>query len=65
LEVIIPNINNYNENKSKKIGIEKLIFGMKQNDVTAIYGKPDRNYKDEDDNVISCVQQTKNAFGCM
>jgi hypothetical protein len=25
---------------------------MKQKDVTAIYGKPDRNYKDEDDNVI-------------
>ena len=35
-----------------KIGIDKLIFGMKQNDVISIYGKPDRNYKDEDDNVI-------------
>lgn len=35
-----------------KIGIDKLIFGMKQKDVTAIYGKPDRNYKDEEDNVI-------------
>jgi hypothetical protein len=35
-----------------KIGIDKLIFGMKQNDVIFIYGKPDRNYKDEDDNVI-------------
>lgn len=35
-----------------KIGIDKLIFGMKQNDVIAIYGKPNRNYKDEDDNVI-------------
>jgi hypothetical protein len=35
-----------------KIGIDKLIFGMKQNDVIALYGKPDRNYKDEDDNVI-------------
>jgi hypothetical protein len=35
-----------------KSGIEQLLFGMKQNDVTAIYGKPDRNYKDEDDNVI-------------
>jgi hypothetical protein len=33
---------------------EKLIFGMKQKDVT-IYGKPDRNYKDEDDNVILCT----------
>ncbi|UFH35367.1 hypothetical protein [Flavobacterium acetivorans] len=35
-----------------KNGIDKLIFGMKQKDVTAIYGKPDRDYKDEDDNVI-------------
>lgn len=35
-----------------KNGIDKLIFGMKQNDVIAIYGKPNRNYKDEDDNVI-------------
>ncbi len=35
-----------------KNGIDKLLFGMKQKDVTAIYGKPDRNYKDEDDNVI-------------
>ncbi|WP_433766055.1 hypothetical protein [Flavobacterium ginsenosidimutans] len=35
-----------------KSGIEKLLFGMKQNDVTAALGKPDKNYKDEDDNVI-------------
>jgi hypothetical protein len=35
-----------------KNGIDKLIFGMKQNDVTAIYGKPNKNYKDEDDNII-------------
>jgi hypothetical protein len=35
-----------------KIGIDKLIFGMKQNDVIAIYGKPDKNYKDEDENII-------------
>jgi hypothetical protein len=28
---------------------------MKQKDVTAIYGKPDRNYKDEDDNVILLI----------
>tara|TARA_R110002033_G_scaffold2792_17_gene18035 strand:+ start:12294 stop:12782 length:489 start_codon:yes stop_codon:yes gene_type:complete len=48
----------HKNNKIKKMkinlksGIDKLIFGMKQNDVIAIYGKPDRNYKDEDDNVI-------------
>ena len=35
-----------------KNGIDKLLFGMKQNDVVALYGKPNRNYKDEDDNVI-------------
>lgn len=35
-----------------KNGIENLIFGMKQNHVTALYGNPDRNYRDEDDNVI-------------
>lgn len=42
-----------------KNGIDKLIFGMKQNDVTAIYGKPDRNYKDEDDNVIFAYNAQK------
>jgi hypothetical protein len=42
-----------------KIGIDKLIFGMKQNDVIAIYGKPNRNYKDEDDNVIFAYNARK------
>ena len=42
-----------------KNGIDKLLFGMKQNDVTAIYGKPDRNYKDEDDNVIFAYNKLK------
>ncbi|KIC00066.1 hypothetical protein OA93_00150 [Flavobacterium sp. KMS] len=42
-----------------KNGIDKLLFGMKQNDVTAIYGKPDRNYKDEDDNVIFAYNKHK------
>jgi hypothetical protein len=32
---------------------------MKQKDVTAIYGKPDRNYKDEDDNVIFAYNTLK------
>ncbi|MBA9072231.1 hypothetical protein GGR22_000357 [Flavobacterium gossypii] len=35
-----------------KIGIDKLIFGMLQKDVEALYGKPDKIYKDEEDNVI-------------
>jgi hypothetical protein len=42
-----------------KNGIDKLIFGMKQNDVIAIYGKPNRNYKDEDDNVIFAYNSLK------
>lgn len=35
-----------------KNGIDKLLFGMKQDNVIALYGKPDKNYKDEDDNII-------------
>lgn len=42
-----------------KNGIDKLLFGMKQNDVIAIYGKPNRNYKDEDDNVIFAYNALK------
>ena len=42
-----------------KNGIDKLLFGMKQNDVIAVYGKPNRNYKDEDDNVIFAYNALK------
>ncbi|GEL12307.1 hypothetical protein SAMN05192550_3245 [Flavobacterium glycines] len=42
-----------------KNGIDKLIFGMKQKDVSAVYGTPDRNYKDEDDNVIFTYNKFK------
>lgn len=35
-----------------KNGIDKLLFGMLQKDVVAIYGKPTKSYKDEDENVI-------------
>lgn len=35
-----------------KIGIDKLVFGMKQPDVIKIYGQPDKQFKDEDKNVI-------------
>ena len=42
-----------------KHGIDQLVFGMKQNDVIAIYGKPNRNYKDEDDNVIFSYNSLK------
>ena len=42
-----------------KNGIDKLIFGMKQNDVVAIYGKPNKNYNDEDDNLILVYNDLK------
>lgn len=42
-----------------KNGIDKLLFGMKQKDVEAIYGKPDRNYKDEDENQILVYNKLK------
>ena len=45
-----------------KYGIDKLLFGMKQKDVEAIYGKPDRNYKDEDDNQILVYNTLKSRL---
>lgn len=42
-----------------KSGIDKLLFGMKQTDVTALYGKPNRSYKDEDDNEIFAYNALK------
>ena len=42
-----------------KLGIDKLIFGMKQKDVTAIYGKPDKEFKDDDQNSICVYNQKK------
>lgn len=42
-----------------KNGIDQLLFGMKQNDVIALYGKPNRNYKDEDNNVIFAYNSLK------
>lgn len=35
-----------------KNGIDKLLFGMKQKDVEALYGKPSKQFKDEDQNII-------------
>ena len=42
-----------------KNGIDKLIFGMKQPDVVAIYGKPNKQFKDEDKNVIYVYNEQK------
>lgn len=35
-----------------KIGIDELIFGMLQKDVEALYGKPEKTYKDDEENII-------------
>lgn len=35
-----------------KFGIDKLLFGMKRPNVEALYGKPDRQFKDDEQNVI-------------
>ncbi|MEZ4838674.1 hypothetical protein [Flavobacterium sp.] len=35
-----------------KFGYDQLLFGMKQNDVEAIYGKPNHSFIDDEDNVI-------------
>jgi hypothetical protein len=35
-----------------KNGIDQLLFGMKQADVKAIYGNPDKEFKDDDNNTI-------------
>ena len=43
-----------------KNGIDKLLFGMKQKDVEALYGKANKQYNDEDGNSI-CLY---NAIKC-
>lgn len=35
-----------------KNGIDQLLFGMKQADVITLYGHPDKQFADEDNNVI-------------
>lgn len=35
-----------------KSGIGELLFGMKEKDVKSLYGEPDKNYKDDDKNII-------------
>lgn len=42
-----------------KNGIDKLLFGMKQKDVEALYGKADKQYNDEDGNVICLYNAQK------
>ena len=42
-----------------KNGIEKLLFGMKQKDVEALYGKADKKYDDEEKNIICLYNKQK------
>ena len=42
-----------------KNGVDQLLFGMKQADVTAIYGKPDKQFSDEEDNIIYVYNDKK------
>ncbi len=40
-----------------KNGIDQLLFGMKQKDVIALYGNPDKEFKDDDSNIIFLYNQ--------
>lgn len=42
-----------------KNGIDKLLFGMQQKDVEAIYGKPEKEFKDDDENIIYLYNKEK------
>lgn len=42
-----------------KNGIGPLLFGMKQKDVIAIYGTPDKQFEDDDKNVIFIYNKEK------
>ena len=40
-----------------KNGADSLLFGMKRPQVTALYGTPDKQFNDEDDNIIYVYNQ--------
>lgn len=42
-----------------KYGIDNLLFGMKEQDVIKILGKPYSSYKDEDENVVFMYNSRK------
>ena len=42
-----------------KNGIDQLLFGMKQSDVIALYGNPDKQFEDDDSNVIFLYNDKK------
>ena len=42
-----------------KNGIDQLLFGMKQKDVEALYGKPSKKFNDDDGNIIYLYNDQK------
>jgi hypothetical protein len=46
-------------NINLKNGVDKLLFGMKQKDVEALYGKADKQYNDEEGNAICLYNAQK------
>jgi hypothetical protein len=42
-----------------KYGIDRLLFGMKQKDVEAMYGKPNKQYNDDEDNIVYVYNEHK------
>ena len=42
-----------------KYGVDQLLFGMKQKDVEALYGKPNKQYIDEEDNIVYMYNEHK------
>lgn len=42
-----------------QFGLDKLLFGMKQKHIEAMYGKADTEFKDEDENQILVYNQLK------
>jgi hypothetical protein len=42
-----------------KQGVDQLLFGMKQANVSALYGAPNKQYEDEDGNIIYLYNQQK------
>ncbi len=42
-----------------KNGVDGLLFGMKQKDVIAVYGNPDKQFADDDKNIIFLYNSKK------
>ncbi len=45
-----------------KFGFDRLLFGMQQNHVESLYGKPDFLYKDEEANIIAGYNKLKSRL---